>query len=324
MKKSLKLIIAIAISAYFLYLALKNVDLSKIAVILKNANYYFIILATIMNLGNLGVRAIRWKFLVRPLKEIKIWTSFKIVVIAFMANNVLPFRMAEFVRAYLLGEKENISKTAAFATIVLERFFDLLGILIISSLFFIFAPVPEYLRNAGLLLFLAGVGFIAFLIFIKYKHDLLHKFLSKLLSRFGEKHLHKISELINNFVQGLEAFNNFSQIIWIIFLSLGVWIFNFGMYYSVSLVFDLDIPIWKNFFPFLTTIIGVMIPSAPGFIGTFHEFCKQGLLLAGVQDNNIAVSYAILLHAIQYIEITALGLYFLIKENISLININKE
>ncbi len=323
-KKIFKISLGILISIGFLYLAFKDVDFIKIVYILKNVNYYYLILATIVTLTGHGIRSFRWKFLLKPIKQIKVWTLFKITIIAFMSNNILPFRMAEIVRAYLLGEKENISKTASFATIVLERFFDLLGILIISSIFFLFAPTPDYLKNAGLLLMLIGIFFVFFIIFLKYKHDFVHKILNKLLSRFAQKHIHKIAELINNFVSGLEAFSNFTQVLWIILLSLIVWLFNLGIFYSISMAFGLNIPLWKNFFPFLTVIIGVMIPSAPGFVGTFHEFCKQGLILAGVTDNNIAASYAILIHGLQYIDVTLLGIYFLINEKISLFKITEK
>lgn len=323
MKRNIKLLISIFISVFFLYLALRNVDFTKIWEIIKNVNYYYIIILTIVMFISHGIRAVRWKYLIKPLKEVKVWTLFKIIMIAFMSNNILPFRMAEFVRAYVLGQKENISKTSSFATIVLERFFDLMGILIISGIFFIFAPVSDYLKSAGFVLMILGICFIGFVIFLKYKHELIHKIINKLLVKFAKKHADKASEFIDNFIAGLEAFSNIGQVFIILFLSLGVWLFNLLGFYYTSLMFELNIPFWKNFFPFLTTIIGVMIPSAPGFVGTFHEACRYGLEKAGVSDNNIAVSYAILIHAIQYIEITVVGVYYLWQERISLFKINE-
>ncbi|MBI4650968.1 flippase-like domain-containing protein [Candidatus Desantisbacteria bacterium] len=323
MKKNIKLLLGIVISGFFLYLAFSNVDFAKILDIIKNVDYYYIIILTIILFASNIIRAVRWKYLLKPLKEIKMWTLFKIIMIGFMANNILPFRMAEFVRAYVLGQKENISKTSSFATIVLERFFDLLGILTISSIFFIFAPVPDYLKNTGFILMMIAICFISFLIFIKYKQEVIHKIINKLLTKFAEKHVHKAAEFINSFTAGLEAFTNIGDVLMILFLSVGVWLAAFLCYYYTALMFNLNIPFWKNFFPFLTSIIGVMIPSAPGFVGTFHEFCRRGLILAGVTDNNVAVSYAILIHAIQYIEITVLGIYFLWQEGISLFKINE-
>ena len=129
MKK--KFIIGLLVSLVFLYLAFRKVDFSELWSALKGANYWYILPNIVLVILSMWMRAYRWKFMIHPIKKVGLGRLFSTVMIGFMANNVLPARLGEFVRAYSLGAKENISKSATFATIVIERIFDGFAILFI-------------------------------------------------------------------------------------------------------------------------------------------------------------------------------------------------
>lgn len=127
-----KLWLGIGISVLFLFLAFRKVNLHELKKALESANYIYLIPAILLTILSLWIRAFRWQYILQPVREIRVSSLFSATMIGFMANNLLPVRLGEFVRAYTIGEKERISKSSSLATIVVERIFD--GITILSFL----------------------------------------------------------------------------------------------------------------------------------------------------------------------------------------------
>ena len=155
MKK--KFIIGLVISSVFLYLAFRKVDYSELWSALKEANYWYIIPNIILVILSMWMRAYRWRFMIDPIKKVGLSRLFSSVMIGFMANNVLPARLGEFVRAYSLGTKENISRSATFATIVIERIFDGFSLLFILWLSLLLSPFPDWVKKASNLFLLMNL-----------------------------------------------------------------------------------------------------------------------------------------------------------------------
>ena len=116
-KKHLNLIIGLIIVVLFSYIAFKNVSLEELGKALKAVKYIYLIPAVMFVALTFLFRAMRWRYLVSSIKDVKTTHLFSPLMIGFMGN-VLPARAGEFIRAYLLGKKENISFSASFATIV--------------------------------------------------------------------------------------------------------------------------------------------------------------------------------------------------------------
>ncbi|MDD3642101.1 MAG: lysylphosphatidylglycerol synthase transmembrane domain-containing protein, partial [Candidatus Krumholzibacteria bacterium] len=119
-----KLILGIVISAVFLFFALRNVDPGEMRAAFAAADYRYVLPAVCLTLISLWFRSVRWRYLLNPVKQIGRRSLLSAASIGLMANSVLPVRLGEFVRAYVIGRKERISKSSAFATIVVERIID--------------------------------------------------------------------------------------------------------------------------------------------------------------------------------------------------------
>jgi uncharacterized protein (TIRG00374 family) len=166
MKINFKIIISIIISIFFAILIIDKIDYNKTIGALHAANYAFIPIAVILSIVTNIVRTYRWKHIINPVKNISIPSLFSGVSIGYMANNLLPARLGEFVRAYIMGKKEGISKSATLATIVLERIFDGLALLFFLGIIAVLFSLPLWIKQAGIA---AGAFFLllfAFLIFI--------------------------------------------------------------------------------------------------------------------------------------------------------------
>lgn len=321
MKK--KLIIGILVSLVFLYLAFRKVDYAELWTALKGANYWFIIPNVILGIFTMWMRAFRWKYMVNPIKKVGLGRLFSSVMIGFMANNVLPARLGEFVRAYSLGTKENISKSASFATIVVERLFDGFSILFILWATLFLFPFPEWVKRGSNLFLLMNLGLLAFLIFLEIKTDSTLKFFQSMLRFLPGKLRTKAEEILLKFISGLKVFRDASSLIWILSWSILIWIVTGISNYFIFLAFGLHPPIQASFILLVIVCLGVMLPASPGFVGTFQFFSIVALARFGY-DKNIALPFSIVLHACQYIPITLLGLYYLKREHLSLKTLEKE
>ena len=123
---------------------------------------------------------------------------------------------------------------------------------------------------------------------------------------------------VHNFVEGLQVLEQGKHLLAITFLSAVIGLVLGGIYYFVAVAFGIQLSLPGLLFLLSVIFLGTMVPSSPGFIGTFHYFCIQALLLLGVKDKNLALSYAIVVHLIQYIPESLLGLVFFWKKGFSL------
>jgi uncharacterized protein (TIRG00374 family) len=321
MKK--RLIIGILVSLVFLYLAFRKVDWSELWQALEGANYWFIIPNVLLGIFSMWMRAFRWKYMVDPVKKVGLGRLFSSVMIGFMANNILPARLGEFVRAYSLGTKECISKSASFATIVVERLFDGISILFILWITLLLFPFPDWVKKASNLFLVMNLGILSLLIFLEIKTESTRKFLQYIFRFLPHKLSTKAEEILLKFISGLKVFRDISSLIWILAWSILIWLVIGISNYFIFLVFDLHPPIQASFILLVIVSLGVMLPASPGFVGTFQFFCIVSLATFGY-DKNVALPFSLVLHASSYFPVTLLGLYYLKREHLSLKTLEEE
>src|SRR5574340_1740284 len=139
--------LGIAVSAVFLYFALRNLQLGEVWEALKTAQYWWLLPGIAVYFVGVWVRAWRWHYLLRPLKKIPTKTMFPIVTIGYMGNNVFPARAGEVLRAAILKDREDVSISASLATIVVERIFD--AVVMLGFVFFNLGALESLTHNSG-------------------------------------------------------------------------------------------------------------------------------------------------------------------------------
>jgi len=313
-----KLLIGILISLVFLYLAFRKVDWGELWLALREANYWWILPNIALVILSMWMRAYRWKFMVNPIKKVKMGSLFPSVMIGFMANNVLPARLGEFVRAYSLGNKENISRSATFATIMIERVFDGFSLLLILWVSLLMYPeLPGWIRQAGNLFLLLNLATLAFLVLIEVKRDLALKFF-RLISKLLPASLSsRAEEILEKFISGLRVFRNVPSLLWILAWSIFIWVVIGISNYFIFMAFGQYPAVFASFILLGIVSLAVMLPSSPGFVGTFHAACVASFVILNL-NQSVSRPFSILLHASQYVPVTLLGLYYLRKEHLSL------
>jgi glycosyltransferase 2 family protein len=269
-KRKLNLILGLVISAIFIYLAFRRVHLGEIYFSLRHANYFLILPNMAIVMLCMVIRAERWKYLLRPLGEFKLSQLFPSVMIGFMANNILPARLGEVVRAYSLGSKTGQSRTSVFASVVLERLFDSLSLLAMFWLVILFIPFPAPVKKFGIITLFVNIGLILGLLLLKKRTAWLVKLVLRVLFFLPQSLSDRLEYVMNRFAEGLDVFRHFRPLLIVVFWSVILWIITALSNYFVFMAFGLYPHPAATFILLLFVAAGVMLPSAPGFVGVFQ------------------------------------------------------
>jgi glycosyltransferase 2 family protein len=293
-------------------------DLSRLGYVLATAHWIPVWIALALFMAALFVRAWRWRIMLRPLAPISYGDVFSAMNIGYFANNVLPMRMGEIYRAHVVYELSGISRSAAFGSIVLERMADLISMLpyLIASL--LLFPLPRAMQAAAWTLTAVGIVLMAFMFWLVWDRERSLKMAGRLLRVLPPRPAHAVLSLLDKFTSGLTvlgrtehflALSVSSLMLWALYAGMDYCVFrSLGFFHSGFVLIDQN-PIGAVLVILMITTIGFSIPGAPGAVGTYHGMAVLGLSLFAVPGDR-AVGYAILLHALNYIPLTVLGLIF--------------
>jgi len=307
----------VAISVVCLAWAFRGLHYREILEVLRSVEYGWTPLILGATLVSIWLRAWRWQIMLEPIRKVSLAQAYSSTMIGFMANNVLPLRFGEVVRAYSLGRASGVSKSAAFATIVVERAFDLVALLLILALLLLRYSFDPWFQTLGVIALAACVVMFAGMALIRWKKALALRMVGAVSRRLPPGLQSRVDTLVSRFLSGFDVLTRGHHIFMVTLLSILVWVATAGSFYFTLLTFRLDLPLPASFVLMVVCALGVMLPSGPGFVGTFEVAAKYGLLLFQVPEE-IAVSYAIYYHAVQFIPLTLLGMYHLWRENFSL------
>ena len=323
-----KFAIGILISIVFLYLVFDQIDLRQAGEALQKANYYYLLPATIFLFLSLWFRAYRWGIFFRPLKVMKLSNLFSALMVGYMGNTIFPFKLGEILRAHSIGKVENFSKVASFATIVVERMLDLIFLLLLLGIALFFQSFDGYgiVKSGGLILFAVVVAGIIFLVFLIVKTDKTLLFYRRITSVFPAKLRDKGEKILISLLSGLLVIKKPEYYLAIAISSIAIWLCYIATMIIFIYAFDLDEKYFNGDFAQITlasiTILimsglSVSIPASPGYVGTFHLFVMQALIIYNV-PNSQAFSFAVILHLFSMAPPAIMGMYYFFKQHISL------
>ena len=323
MRRNLLILAGFLIGAFFLYLFLQKVEWAEVYSAMRAANYWWLIPNIASIFIAMFLRAWRWGYMVNPIKKCSFHGLYAASMIGFMASNILPARLGEFVRPISLGKIENVSRSAAMATTLVERVFDLLTLLTLFTLILLFKKFPEtadlrHLEKAGWIFFILTVVAVVGMVLLKVKTDLTLRWINRMLHVFPEKIRSTGSDVCLKFASGLEVLSDTKAIVIISAQSILLWVIMAVSNYLIFLAFGMSyLPIDASFVVLAVVAVGIMLPNAPGFIGPYQYLTVLSLSLYNVPAAD-AAACSIVMWATQYFTITLAGLYHLKQEHLSL------
>ena len=333
-----KLWIGLGLSVAFLGIFLLTVDLRRLWSELAGANYWYLGPAVAMYFVSLLFRTLRWKLMLGHIRSIPARRLFPVVVVGYMANNLLPMRLGELVRSYYVGEREHISKTSALVTVLIERVMDALTLLFFIAAIAAVVPLSDVVEAMGESariawpLFVVGLGalfigaFGALLLFAfqpARTRALGLAVIRPLPTRFAAR----LEGLLDMFIVGLLPLRSPQKLAGLFALSVPIWLFEAGLFFFVGFAFGLD-GLYANLADLAIAVvlvtavanIGSSIPSAPGGIGLFEILARETLVLLplAVVDKSTAAGFAAVSHFALLMPTIVLGQVYLWTSNVTL------
>jgi uncharacterized protein (TIRG00374 family) len=305
------------ISALFLVIALRNLHLSEVWGVMRSAQYGWIVPGVAVYFFGVWARTWRWDYLLRPIKKISLQRLFPVVVIGYMGNNVYPARAGELIRAYVLRRREGVSMGASLATIVVERVFDGLVMLIFVFIGLPFTPMPAWLQTMVIAASLLFFGALALFMVLAIKIEWAEAAYGWVIDRImPERFRVPVRGFADRFMTGLHSLRSGRAVLMLFVTSIVIWLAETVKYWFVMHAFNFSVPFWILMLMNGIVNLATTIPSSPGYVGTFDAPGIEILSLFGVQ-RTLAASYTLVLHAALWLPITLLGFWFMTRESVS-------
>ena len=325
MKLDWKALMGILVSVALLWWLFKDQDLGLIWEQVRAADPLLLLVATIIVVTAYVIRAWRWKLLLDPLApNTRFYSRWAATLIGFMANNILPARMGEFVRAFAISKEEPIPVSGAFGSLVVARFLD--GIAVVLLLVVAVAspsfPTGVEVFGQSLAVFVRGIVFTLLALLVGITVLVVWPAAARwtvghvgrvLPAPWGDR----LAKMTDHFLDGLSVLRDPVLFAKAMFLSMVHW-----MYYGYSFLlgmraFDIDLGYGAALFTQSMVAFGAAIPSAPGFFGTWHAAARVALVDAYGVAEPAALAFATSYHLIGFLPITILGLYYAWRMGIS-------
>lgn len=318
LRRRWKILFGVLISVLFLWLALQGLEIDEALAALRGANYWWIVPGVAIYFVAVWARTWRWHYLLRPIKAVSLRQLFPVVCIGYFGNNVYPARAGEVIRAFVLRRNEGISVSASLATIIIERVFD--GLVMLLFVFFALPfvgaeHIPPIYRTAVTgfsVLFFVALAIFFWMAFDARRVGTVYAFFADRLvpARFRAP----LDGFYARFMDGLRFLRNPADVLMVFVTSLVIWLTETVKYWFVM-----------HAFTFAVSFIGLMLmngvvnltttlPSAPGYIGTF-EVGARVLEALGV-DYGLAFGYTAVLHVALWFPITALGAFYMWRQGV--------
>ena len=330
-------------SAAFLgIMAVLFVDYEKLVDVLSSANYAYAVPSLLLYILALWFRTIRWRYLLRPIVKGETKRAlFPVVVVGYMANNLIPVRIGELMRAYYLTLREGVSTLATFGTVALERAADVIALLLLFAVAVAFGAIGlqstvgafadqvpgglTVLTIAALLPFAGAFAVVAYIVIVSPEQ--IRRILAGMLVFLPARVRARIVAIAMNLVAGLTVVRTWRGLIKVIALSVPVWLSEIAMYYVIALGFDIRAS-FDSQLQFVAAIVafGVaaniagVLPSSAGSWGPFDFFGAAALTALGLHPE-VAAAYALTVHVVLWAPVTIAGALILLADRTSMANL---
>jgi uncharacterized protein (TIRG00374 family) len=312
--KAIKFSIGLVFSIVGMVYAFRQFNWIEFIDSLRGVNYWYLLGAMSLQLGAVWLRALRWKWLLVPIKNVPVRITFDATIIGYFGNSVLPVRMGELLRAYVVANNSTLSVAQVIGSLIVERMLDILGVVILALIFLInfdIINIPNWIIFSIVLITITLFGLL-FLISSKKNN---WQFIKKRKYLFQSKIGSKIYDVLKNIVTGLSVINHAPNKIGVYGFIFVLW----GMYY-LSFIFVVNsVNLGLNWVDsgvlFLLLSLAISIPAAPGYIGTYHATCVGALTTIYNIGLGESQAFAVLAHAMMFVPIVIVGSIFFLKNS---------
>jgi len=311
-------LLGLLVSVIFLYLLFSHLALEEALARLRSVDAGLLVPATIVYFLGLVPRSFRWQALLSPIKMVGLRRCFAYVMIGLMANELLPARGGELVRAVLLGRREQISSAAVLTTILVERVFDVLSLMVFLGLLLATLELPDLLRGGGMLATIASVTALVSLWLAASYRERIARWALLVASLLPRWLAGPLLTQLDGVLAGLAVMREPRQLLSVTFHSIVSWAALIAGAHLFLQATGLWLPWQAPVMVMVSSGLGMILPSSPGAIGVFHWFAAKALEVPPWQVPwSTAVAFAFVLHSASYLVNLLVGALFLAAEGLS-------
>lgn len=305
--KKLGNLLGLAVSLAALAWLIAKYDFSEMLPHLRSANYAYFLPVPVLLAVNFMLRAIRWRLLFAACRPAALGDFFSAMMIGNLFNNILPARGGEFVKIYLLGKSTTLSKSRILATVIVEKAADLLIAIGLLAVLLLTYPVPEWARKAGVVV--AGIALCAtiFIIATGLFGNSIALRIAQLAGASPRPLFVRIEHIVRQFTIGFTGLMSPARGFYFLGCSALIWTLEIIVMHAVARAFALETGPADLLFIMLMILFGTMVPSSPGYIGTFEFFGLNAMAALGI-TGGAALGFVVTLHAMLLLGSSLIGI----------------
>jgi glycosyltransferase 2 family protein len=305
-RTAIGLVAGAIVSAVFTYFAVRSIDFAVFRRGLADSSYWWLIPAAALTAVGVAIRAVRWRLLFPPEDRPSLGSTTRALLIGQFFNSILPARAGEAARVIVLHREAHTSRAQAAGTALVERVYDIVGLLVLLFVFVPFLPEVGWLRRAAvfgaIVGALVGIGIVVLSLFgVRAVRPFIRPF--RRLPWIRDEHVEGISERL---AAGLWALHRPAMAIPAFALTLASWFVFAASFWVLAIGFGFDVGYAGGVLVLVATSLVLVIPSLPGAIGTFEAAALVALTAYDV-DESEALAYAVVLHALNFLPFVAIG-----------------
>lgn len=315
-RKALRLGLGLAVAGLFIWLTLRQVDVAHIAQAMRGARVDLLLAATALLCVGYACRIARWRTMLAPVNPALRWADCAGPLVAsFAANSVLPFRAGDIMRSFIFNDRLKTTPGSVLATLFVERLLDLLMVILLLglALWIFHFDVSRLLGVGGPLLLLVAGAIVAVLLFPQVLQWPVRG-LGRLAARLPAAA--KLQAELSQATATLGQLAGGSTMPRLLAWSAATWLIEGGVYALVARAVSSVAAPSGAWLAVPVGTLATLIPSTPGYVGTFDYFTAQAMVLAG-NDSTAAAAFAFLVHLVLWLPPTvAGGLYMLLRRKV--------
>lgn len=308
MKKAIAKILPWVLTCFALWIAFRGIDWGALVSHIASADLSWISLAIACTALSYILRSARWQGLF-PERVLNFTDSYKILVLGFFMNNILPARAGEFVRAHMGAKAARQKGTLVLATIASERLLDGLTLSLMFAAFSFSMHDDELSKDFLIVAWIflaAGLGVAAVIGCRKY----IFKLTERLAVKFNNRALNYSHDRIHVFIEGLSPICAWRKLPGIVLWSIIIWSVELVVYWAVSRGYNVELNLGQCAIFMVAVNFSSLIPAAPGGIGVIEAVGSSVLVSFGIPKEQ-ALTLVLTQHAIQYLVIGIPGALFM-------------
>ncbi|HSP99253.1 MAG TPA: lysylphosphatidylglycerol synthase transmembrane domain-containing protein [Candidatus Dormibacteraeota bacterium] len=298
--------LSLVVSAAFLFLAFRHVSLDELGAALRRLHAGWLLVAIALSLLIMVFRTWRWQLELRPLERVPFGRLWVVTAVAYMAINLIPARLGEVVRPWLLSRRSSVSFANVVGNLVVEKTMDavvtllyiLVGLVTIENL-------PEWVRT-GARVPAVGAAVLVVLVLLLYWRG--EAFVDRSLLRFLPERVGAgVKRVTGAIVAGMRVLPNPRLVLAVFLVSVALWFLPILSSYVMMRAFEFRLPFSAAVVVFIFIGFGTALPNVPGMLGPYQYACILALGLFGVPKGD-ALAYGLVLNAVQFLSLVGQGL----------------